>query len=1777
MIHARSRLIKSIVILLWCALVVGRSFAAVIRVSSGGDDANSGASWALAKKTVQAAIDAAAEGDEIWVAAGTYLEHIQNKVLDPSIDPVAVNVALYGGFAGTETERAQRNWNVNLTVLDGGNEDVPSPPAVGSVVRISGGAGRATRIDGFVITGGNAIAGGGILIEGSAPTVVNNNIWGNAASIGGGLGISNYDIVPPTVAHPVIMDNRVFGNQAVEGGGGIAVIGSETLAQAGYDPAAPVIARNVFSQNTSMKNGGGVGCWGHTAAEISNNIIVANTAAGDESTFAGGGGGIFATSRDLDDQPLSYAICAPRIVSNAIVANGGYLGAGIHCWDTEDEHGGIPVITNNTIASNNGIGVYWRVSSPVMTNNLVAFNPWGLQQPEGATNSPTISHNNVFGNSVRGRRTDYNGIADQAGIDGNISADPLFANARIGDIRIQPGSPCRDAGTNSAVDEAWMDIEGEDRIVNGTVDIGADESDGTSWDVPTPVIRVRPDGNDAEDGSTWAKAKRTVGAGVTAAFLGGGGEVWVAEGTYVERIAVNAFTYLYGGFEGTETGRDQRDFTAHPTILDGGGVPNVVTFGRAGYLTSAIDGFTVRNGGSFTDGAYPFTQPRYAGRGGGINCRQGSPLIENNIITRNSVGNPDNNADFPGYGGGLYIYMYFGLIRGNTFTENEVLNTFDGSGGGLYCYYSMPTIQGNTFTGNRALSGSAVFATLSQPDIVGNAVVANSMYVLTPLYNGSTFGAVQLYMNEDFLVQGNTIKSNVASAGAGLTASTNWGGKILDNLVTGNVAENAYHYGGMGGGMYLLVQDSATENLVVANNTVVANSATTSFLPPPANEQGGGIALSLVPAIPPPPEPPPAKLVLANNIVAFNSSGVWQNPTTPMPVPTLAANDVYGSTSGASLNYINISPGATDISLDPLFVAPGTEDYRLQEASPCLDAGDNALVPAGLTADFDGNPRLIDGDGDSSAVVDMGVYEYTSGTDTAAPTVAITAPTANATYVTSGPVIDLAGSAADDVGITGVTWTNDRGTSGTCEGTSSWTAQGVLLFLGPNVITVRAVDKVTGGNAGTDVITVTYTLPLTVSGYVRTAAGSGVGGVIMSGLPSTPSTDPSGFYLDAAVPYGWSGEVEPLKTGLTFSPTSIVYTAITVDQANQDYVASGGLILPTVTTAAATSVTSTTASCGGTVVSDGGAAVTARGICWALVPEPTLAGSFTLDGTGTGSFVSSVSGLMPGFTYYVRAYATSVAGTAYGENVSFTAQARDYALPFSESFSSSARPVDWSVQVEGSEVTDPWSVNLSNVAGGQPNEMRARFQYAFGTVRLVTPPIDTTGRDILTLSFRYKLNSWDVGGVVLSVETSPDGVTWSDEGWSLSTDASDIGPVSIGTTLENNLGIKTTYVAFVIKGDLFYFEDWFVDDVSVAGTPSAKVDFNGDGQEDILWRYQAEGAYQGMILAWLMSWTDTGIASPSMSAPAAGAESVLLGSGSPASVPAPPASAMAREGAAAPALSFRSVLEGGKTSRPVADRVLKNPMELEAAPGEVELASLSLATEAMVSILPDLTWEIAGTADFNGDGETDILWRNYGTGPYQGMNDIWFMDGTAFVSESLFSVIPDTDWRIAATGDFDSDGSTDILWRYHGEGALQGMNLIWFMDGPVFRSEAIFSQIADLSWRIAGTGDFDSDGETDILWRNYGTGPYQGLNVIWYMEGTAVREEALLGQVLDTSWEIAATGDFDNDGRTDVLWRYYGTGTYQGMNDVWYLDGTAFLREEIFSIITDTGWRIVNR
>jgi hypothetical protein len=295
------------------------------------------------------------------------------------------------------------------------------------------------------------------------------------------------------------------------------------------------------------------------------------------------------------------------------------------------------------------------------------------------------------------------------------------------------------------------------------------------------------------------------------------------------------------------------------------------------------------------------------------------------------------------------------------------------------------------------------------------------------------------------------------------------------------------------------------------------------------------------------------------------------------------------------------------------------------------------------------------------------------------------------------------------------------------------------------------------------------------------------------------------------------------------------------------------MTLPSVTTSEVTSITSTSAEGGGSVTSDGGATVTERGLCWGLTKNPEISGSHTDDGSRTGDYVSSLTGLSPNTTYHVRAYATNSSGTGYGDDVSFmTLDLSKYSIPFNESFSRLILPPDWTTQKEGTGIVEKWAISETSFSGGSPNEALYSWQDVDpGTSRLVTPPIDTTGYSVLNLSFKHVLETFNSGGITIQIQTSPDGSTWTDEAWSVLTASSDTGPETVQTTLTQNLNRATTYVAFVITGNLHYFDVWYIDDVRISATASETL------KAPVL-KTPSNGA-TGQRTAITLSWRDTNV------------------------------------------------------------------------------------------------------------------------------------------------------------------------------------------------------------------------------------------------------------------------------------------------------------------------------
>jgi len=182
-----------------------------------------------------------------------------------------------------------------------------------------------------------------------------------------------------------------------------------------------------------------------------------------------------------------------------------------------------------------------------------------------------------------------------------------------------------------------------------------------------------------------------------------------------------------------------------------------------------------------------------------------------------------------------------------------------------------------------------------------------------------------------------------------------------------------------------------------------------------------------------------------------------------------------------------------------------------------------------------------------------------------------------------------------------------------------------------------------------------------------------------------------------------------------------------------------------------------------------------------------------------------------------------------------------------------------------------------------------------------------------------------------------------------------------------------------------------------------------------------------------------------------------------------------------------------------------------------------------------------GTGDFDGDGKSDILWRQA-----DGNVRIWFMNGRTIVRKVSATGTPPLgpEWRIQGVADLNRAGRSDILWRKQ-DGSLQ----IWFMLGASVLADLAVTQLTlPPEWNIQGTADFNGDGRSDILWRKQ-----DGTAAIWLMNATFILAASTLSvPVMGPEWTVVDTGDFNVDGKGDILWR-----NVSGTTAMWIMNGTA--------------------
>ncbi|MCX6237368.1 MAG: hypothetical protein NTY07_07405 [Bacteroidia bacterium] len=292
------------------------------------------------------------------------------------------------------------------------------------------------------------------------------------------------------------------------------------------------------------------------------------------------------------------------------------------------------------------------------------------------------------------------------------------------------------------------------------------------------------------------------------------------------------------------------------------------------------------------------------------------------------------------------------------------------------------------------------------------------------------------------------------------------------------------------------------------------------------------------------------------------------------------------------------------------------------------------------------------------------------------PTVTITAVT-NITATTASSGGEITSDGGDAVTVRGVCWSTNQNPTTADSKTSNGSAIGIftssLTGLTPGAtynIKAYGTNSVGSGYSSQSTFTTLAIAPVLtttdLSAVTSTSASSGGnitndGGSAITARGVCWSTSQNPTIADTKTSNGtgtgiFTSAITGLTPGATYYFRAYATNSIGTAYGNQLTTATTA-VLPVLTTTAISALTSTTATSGGNITSDGGAAVTARGVCWSTSTTPTITNSKTTDATGTGIFVSSITGLTPGATYYIRAYATNSIGTAYGNQVTTTTTA----------------------------------------------------------------------------------------------------------------------------------------------------------------------------------------------------------------------------------------------------------------------------------------------------------------------------------------------------------------------------------------------------------------------------------------------------------------------------------------------------------------------------------------
>lgn len=436
----------------------------------------------------------------------------------------------------------------------------------------------------------------------------------------------------------------------------------------------------------------------------------------------------------------------------------------------------------------------------------------------------------------------------------------------------------------------------------------------------------------------------------------GGGTVRVSPGTYAESLrmfpgvsVVSTDGPAVTTIDATGKACIRSDCTPSTTNL----TCSAVVYGSGSTQSDRLEGFRITGGaGLFRD--FGEGDPPDAVTGAGVFIYDSSPTITNNEIASNVLASSGTKNY---WGGGIYMLgtnyadpinpvITSNLIQENTATppSGKKLIPSEAFGGGIYVgANAAPTIAANTIRSNQAGNSSL-------KDQIGNGGGIVSYTVAVAEIPHITNNLIQDNSSRDFgggVFFGHVLSGSIYSPSQG--------------LVENNIIELNRSYSGGG------VQ-ATTSEVRLYGNTIVDNSA----------DFGGGVTAAATGA-------PGSQLILTNNVIAFNTALLYGGGglAVSYSAPSVSYNDLFGNSptdvggDRVDGDYIGI---AGNLSADPMFVSriPGNRDLRLLGASPVIDQGDNAAAPL---LDFDGLPRILDGDGDDIYRVDLGAFEYSRDSD----------------------------------------------------------------------------------------------------------------------------------------------------------------------------------------------------------------------------------------------------------------------------------------------------------------------------------------------------------------------------------------------------------------------------------------------------------------------------------------------------------------------------------------------------------------------------------------------------------------------------------------------------------------------------------------------------------------------------------------------------------------------------------------------------------------------------